>query len=156
MPAWSGSLLVMRTVLPGLSSFVVVVGDVSAGVAGVSVGGGGSCQANCLALVGRFSVGCCVDGHAPEPMIQFFPSYTNHHRQRDQYSHILACSDTIGRTEGYACKVIREDSNGRKVSDRVDLQRTCDDTMPTWETLEYSQRFKSKECLDLVINDGKK
>ena len=73
MPGWSGSLVVMRTVLPGLSSFVVVVGDVSAGVAGVSVAGGVVIRRIVsLALVGRFSVGCCVDGHAPEPMILFF------------------------------------------------------------------------------------
>ena len=90
-------------------------------------------------------------------MIQFFPNYMNHHRQQDQYSHILACSVAIGSTEGYACKLITEDSDGREeLNDRVDIKRTCDDTMPTWETLEYSQRFKSKECLDLVINDGKK
>ena len=68
MPGWSGSLLVMRTVLPGLSSFVVVVGDVSAGVGGGVV----VRRIVSLALVGRFSVGCCVDGHAPERMIQFF------------------------------------------------------------------------------------
>ena len=52
--------------------------------------------------------------------------------------------------------MIRADTNERALKKRVDKVRTCDDTTPTWQFLEYSQRFVTKACIDTVVpHDGK-
>ena len=34
----------------------------------------------------------------------------------------------------------------------MDIDRTCDDTLPSWESLEYSQRFVTKTCVDTIAS----
>ena len=80
---------------------------------------------------------------------------THSHTHSLAHSLTLSLSNAIGATEGYSCRVIREDTNNRKLYDRVDEARTCDDTMPTWESLDYSQRFVTKSCMDTITPDVK-
>lgn len=70
------------------------------------------------------------------------------------HPHKRVCSTEIGATEGFKCQEIKENFNARKFDERVDQQRTCDDTAPTWEALEYSNRFVTKKCKDTLVNDG--
>ena len=70
--------------------------------------------------------------------------------------HTLARSDLIGATEGYKCRTVEADTNTKPQEERVDLKHTCDDTLPTWELLKYSQRFVTDLCVDTVMPPSSK
>merc|ERR1712032_1659523 len=61
-----------------------------------------------------------------------------------------------GEEDGFACREIVMSTNAKEFSKRIDKEKTCDPKLTRGDSflLDYSQRFVSKTCEDLIANPG--